>query len=489
MDTAFKVLGEQYLVDTEHVHADWNLMREYPLSEKLLALSHVWRSPGSDQYIIAAKGAPEAIADLCHFDAERLATLTAQVDAATGKGQRVLGVARAHFSLTDGLPSEQHDFTFDYLGLVGLHDPVRPGVADAVAECRRAGIRTIMITGDYPGTARAIASEIGLDHAEGCISGPELEAMPEEELAKRIGSVSVFARMVPEQKLRIIRALKSNGQVVAMTGDGVNDAPALRAADIGIAMGARGTDVAREAAGLVITDDDFNSIVRGVRLGRGIFDNLRKAMSYIIAVHVPIAGMALIPVFVADWPLVLLPVHIAFLELIIDPSCSIVFESEPTDPETMNRPPRVVGEPMFGRRVLTIAALQGVSSLAAVFGIYLWSIITHRPDDVVRALTFATLVVSNLALILVNRSWRLSMLRALVERKNRTVGWILGFASLFLVLLLTVPALRELFRFGAIRAGDALVVLVAGNVAVLWFEIYKFIVSRRSRATGPSILT
>jgi Ca2+-transporting ATPase len=178
MDTAFKVLGEQYLVDTEHVHADWNLMREYPLSEKLLALSHVWRSPGNDQYIIAAKGAPEAIADLCHFDADRLATLTAQVDAATGKGQRVLGVARAHFSLTDGLPPEQHDFTFDYLGLVGLHDPVRPGVADAVAESRRAGIRTIMITGDYPGTARAIASEIGLDHAEGCISGPELEAMP-----------------------------------------------------------------------------------------------------------------------------------------------------------------------------------------------------------------------------------------------------------------------------------------------------------------------
>ena len=481
MDTAFKVLGERYLIDTEHLHSDWELMREYPLSDKLLALSHVWRSPDGDRYVIAAKGAPEAIADLCHFDSERLALLSEQVEAATNDGQRVLGVARAYFRLTDGLPPEQHDFDFDYLGLAGLHDPVRPGVADAVTECRRAGIRTIMITGDYPGTALAIAREISLDHAAGCINGPELEAMSEDELVTRIGSVSIFARMVPEQKLRIIRALKANGEVVAMTGDGVNDAPALRAADIGIAMGARGTDVAREAAALVITDDDFNSIVTGVRQGRGIFDNIRKAMSYIIAVHVPIAGMSLIPVFVVDWPLVLLPVQIAFLELIIDPACSIVFEAEPIDPEIMNRPPLEAGEPMFSFYVLKIAALQGVSVLAAVFGVYWWCLMSGRSDDVVRALTFATLVVSNLALILVNRSWRLSALRALIERKNRTVVWILGVASLSLVLLLTVPSLRKLFRFGPILINDALVVFVAGTFGVMWFEVYKFIASRPSR--------
>ncbi len=473
MDTAFKVLGTQYLAETEHLHADWQLVREYPLSERLLALSHVWRSPDGDRYVIAAKGAPEAIADLCHFDAEQLAALTAQVEEATANGQRVLGVARAYFRLDEGLPPEQHDFDFKYLGLAGLHDPVRPGVADAVSECRRAGVRTVMITGDYPGTALAIAREIGLDHAEGCITGPELETISDEELARRIRSVSVFARMVPEQKLQLIRALKANNEVVGMTGDGVNDAAALRAADIGIAMGARGTDVARESAAIVITDDDFSSIVGGVRQGRGIFDNLRKAMSYIIAVHVPIAGMSLIPVFVARWPLVLMPVQIAFLELIIDPACSVAFEAEPVDPKIMDLPPRGVGEPMFGRRVLTIAFAQGASVLAVVFAVYLWSILTGRPDELVRSVTFATLVIGNLALILVNRSWRLSIWRSFAERTNRTLYWILGVAGVLLVVLLTVPGIRNAFNFGPMSWREWLIALVAGFVGVSWFEVYK----------------
>ncbi len=481
MDTAFKVLGEQYLAETEHLHADWTLVREYPLSEHLLALSHVWRSPEGDQFVIAAKGAPEAIGGLCHLGPEKLTGLTAEVETATANGQRVLGVAKAHFSLVDGLPGDQHDFDFEYLGLAGLHDPIRPGAAEAVNECRLAGIRTVMITGDYPGTALAIAREIGLDHTERCITGLELESMSDEELAGRIGSVSVFARMVPEQKLQLIRALKANGEVVAMTGDGVNDAPALRAADIGIAMGGRGTDVARESAALVITDDDFSSIVGGIRRGRGIFDNLRKAMSYVIAVHVPIAGMSLIPVFVAHWPLVLLPVQIAFLELIIDPACSIVFEAEPADPKVMDRPPRGIKEPMFGRRVLTIAFLQGTSVLAMVFGVYLWGILTGHSDNVVRSLTFVTLVVSNVALILVNRSWRLSVWRSFRERVNRTLYWILGFAAALLVVLFAVPGLRDAFHFGRITWTDGLIALGAGVVGTLWFEVYKALAEARQR--------
>jgi P-type Ca2+ transporter type 2C len=478
MDRAFAELGDNYLAGTEHRHRDWKLVREYPLSEKLLALSEVWRSPDSSRYVVAAKGAPEAIADLCHLDSARTQALTEQVETATARGLRVLAVARASFSQADGLPTEQHHFAFECLGLAALHDPVRPGVPGAVADCARAGIRVLMITGDYPGTALAIARGVGLDHAAGCITGPELETMSDAELARQIRTVSVFARMVPEQKLQLIRALKANGEVVGMTGDGVNDAPALRAADIGIAMGGRGTDVARESAGLVITDDDFTSIVGGVRQGRGIFDNLRKAMSYVIAVHVPMLGMSLLPVFVAGWPLVLLPVQIAFLELIIDPACSIVFESEEIDPQIMDQPPRGIGEPMFGRRALTISALQGLSVMLAVIGVYLWGVLSHRPDDVVRSLSFAALVVGNLALILVNRSWRLSIWQTFRQRRNPTLKWILLLAGTLLVVLLTIPPLRDAFNFGPMTPTEWLVALIAGVIGTAWFEAYKLLARR-----------
>lgn len=473
MDKAFRELGERYLAGTPHAHDDWELIREYPLSEKLLALSHVWRSPDGGQCVVAAKGAPEAIADLCHFTPDQLERLTEQVERATADGQRVLGVAYARFDPGGELPTGQHDFAFEYLGLAGLYDPVRPGVAEAVAECRRASVRTIMITGDYPGTAMAIAREIGLDAASGCITGRELAAMSDDELAQRIRTVCVFARMVPEQKLQLVRALQANGDVVGMTGDGVNDAPALRAADIGIAMGARGTDVARESAALVITDDDFSSIVSGVRQGRGIFDNLRKAMAYVIAVHLPIVGMSLVPVFVADWPLVLLPVQIAFLELIIDPACSVVFESEQIDPKIMDSPPRGLAEPMFGPRVLAIAVLQGLSVFAATLAVYLWSVLGDYSDDMVRSVTFATLVIGNMALILVNRSWRLSIWRTFRQRRNPALKWILSGASILLVTILTVPGLRHAFNFGPLPAAGWGIALAAGLLGVAWFEIYK----------------
>ncbi|MFM9034328.1 MAG: cation-translocating P-type ATPase [Mycobacterium sp.] len=478
MDRAFRELEGRYLSGTARTHPDWELVREYPLSENLLALSHVWRAADGG-YVVAAKGAPEAIADLCRFTDAQRARLTAQVEQATADGQRVLGVARASLPAGAELPADQRDYEFGYLGLAGLHDPVRPGVAEAVAECRRASVRTIMITGDYPGTAMAIARDVGLDTGPGFISGRDLENLTGAALAERIRDVCVFARMVPEQKLQLVRALQADGEVVGMTGDGVNDAPALRAADIGIAMGARGTDVARESAALVITDDDFSSIVSGVRLGRGIFDNLRKALSYVIAVHLPIVGMSLIPVFVADWPLVLLPVQIAFLELIIDPACSVVFEAEQIDPKIMDSPPRAVSEPMFGPRVLTIAVLQGLSVLAAIIAVYLWALRNGYPADSVRSVTFAALVLGNLALIVVNRSWRLPVWHTFRERRNPALKWILLGASALLVTILTVPALRQAFSFGAMPPTGWLVAGAAGLLGVAWFEIYKALGARR----------
>jgi P-type Ca2+ transporter type 2C len=335
MEKAFKELGDRYLAHTEHLHSDWKLLREYPLSPQLLAMSHVWQSADGKLYEIAAKGAPEAIADLCHFTPEQQKIMAVQVSEMAVQGLRVLGVARAslldapppflppHPVLTpEHLPDKQHDFPFQFLGLVGLSDPVRPTVAAAIQECHTAGIRVVMITGDYPETAQTIARQVGLLETGETITGAELDRMSETELQQRIENTNIFARAVPEQKLRIVNALKDKGEVVAMTGDGVNDAPALKAAQIGIAMGQRGTDVARESAALVLLDDDFSSIVQAVKLGRRIFDNLRKAMSYLIAIHIPIAGMSLIPVLF-KLPLVLLPIHVAFLHLIIDPACSL----------------------------------------------------------------------------------------------------------------------------------------------------------------------
>ena len=259
---------------------------------------------------MATKGAPEAIASLCHLDAQQLSEISAQVNLLARQGMRVLGVAKASYHGQEW-PDIQHDFDFEFVGLIGLADPIRPTVPAAIEECTNAGIRIIMITGDYPATAAAIARQINLpgrhDHI---ITGTELDQMDDETLRKRIGDSNIFARMVPEQKLRLVNALKDNGEIVAMTGDGVNDAPALKTAHIGIAMGGRGTDIAREAASLVLLDDDFTSIVRAMRIGRGIFDNLRKAMAYIFAVHIPIAGLSLIPYY---WlPAVFTPVHIVF---------------------------------------------------------------------------------------------------------------------------------------------------------------------------------
>lgn len=478
MEKAIRELGEQSLAQTEHLHQSWALVHEYPLSKELLTLSRVWKSPDGADYVIGAKGAPEAIADLCHFDATQVKDLTRHIGAMAEEGLRVLGVAKACFKETS-LPGLQHDFEFEFLGLIGLADPVRPTVPDAVQECYTAGIRVVMITGDYPGTAQNIAQQIGLMPYDQVLTGPDLDRINDSELQNRINTVNIFARVVPEQKLRLVNAFKANGEIVAMTGDGVNDAPALKSAHIGIAMGGRGTDVAREASALVLLDDDFSSIVQAVKMGRRIFDNIKKAVAYIFAIHVPIAGMSLIPV-IFQWPLVLLPVHVVFLELIIDPACSLVFEAEPEEADVMNRPPRNSQEPLFSRRTLIISLLQGASVLLIVLAVFAIALYRGQGESEARALTFTTLIIANLGLILTNRSWSRTILSTL-RSPNAALWWVLGGAAVFLGAVLYIPFLCNLFRLTTLHFIDLVICLSAGVVSIMWFEGLKMVNGRKRR--------
>jgi len=465
MEKAMKELGERRLAGTEHLHDDWQFQREYPLSPQLLAMSRVWRSPAGSDYVIAAKGAPEAIADLCHLpDSEERAVLMRRIAALAEKGRRVLAVARACFHDDGrGLPTEQHDFDFELLGLLGLADPVRPGVPEAIAECHRAGIRVLMITGDYPGTAQSIARQIGLANTEEVITGPELDRLDDATLAVRMKTVNLFARMVPEQKLRMVQALKSHGEVVAMTGDGVNDAPALKAAHIGVAMGGRGTDVAREAGAIVLLDDAFESIVKGVRTGRRIFDNLKRAMLYIFVVHIPIAGLSLVPVLLG-WPLVLLPIHVVCLELIIDPACTVVFEADEDERGVMNRPPRALDEPLFGRRGLIVGLVQGSAELAVELAVLAWAL-PRLGEQSARAAVFTIMVLCNLGLIFVSRAGGRT-LRATLNAPNRPEAVVTIGALVLVAIALFVPPVTKLFVFAPLPV-DVLGLAVAGAAVSL----------------------
>ncbi len=445
----------------------------HALRPDLLAVTQVW-SDGT----VAAKGAPEAMAGLCRLDdRERHEVLSAAADMAR-QGMRVLGVAEARHEGAD-FPDTPHGYAFRFLGLVGLADPLRAEVPRAIAECATAGVRVVMITGDHPQTAQAIARQAGLPVHEP-ITGSGLAAMGDSQFAAAVRNIDVFARIQPEQKLRLVRALKSHGEVVAMTGDGVNDAPALKAADIGIAMGGRGTDVAREAASIVLLDDDFGSILRTLRAGRRIYDNLRKAMSYILAVHVPIAGLALLPLL-AGLPLLLSPIHIAFLEMVIDPVCSIVFEAEEEEADLMRRPPRRPDAQILSPAVALWSLLQGSLVLAMLGGLYVTALHRNLPADEARTLVFVALVMANLALVVVNRSFGFA-LAGRHRGSNRALLAVFGVAAAILTVATQWGPARDLFQFGdfhlhdlAIAAGGCL-----GLVAVL--ELLKRLLHARLTA-------
>ena len=469
MERAVRSQAESQAGGAQGIYAGLELIRQYGLRPGLLAMTNVWQSRSDAGVMACAKGAPETIAALCHLNPERLAWLHEAVNEMGREGVRVLGVARAVVRERD-LPETQHGFDFDFVGLVGFTDPLRANVPAAVSECRAAGVRVVMITGDYPATAQAIAERAGLE-SSGAMSGEELARLDGAALADRIATVNVFARIMPEQKLRLVEALKAKGEIVAMTGDGVNDAPALKSAHIGIAMGGRGTDVAREASSIVLLDDDFGSIVRTIRLGRRIYDNLRKAMAFIVAVHLPIVGLALLPLLFG-FPLILTPIHIAFLEMVIDPACSIVFEAETDEDDLMSRPPRSPASQILSGRLIGWSLVQGVLAFAAVAASFAGGLAREMPENELRALVFVSLVLTNASLILVNRSFSSSMLKALL-RPNLSLWLLLSGVAAILAVSLTWQPAMELFRFGTLHLDDLGLTFLAGLAVLTVLEVIK----------------
>ena len=467
MEKAIQTFGLRWLEGTEHMHAEWSAEFEYALSPKILAMTRVFRADAPDQHLLATKGAPEAVIDLCHLDPQRANEILARVEAMAARGLRVLGVARGRWK-GQAAPRSQHDFTFQFLGLLGFVDPPRPDVAAAIAECRSAGIRIIMMTGDHPATARAIALEVGLSERPDVLIGTDIDALDDHDLHERLRHTDVCARMQPVQKLRLVQVLRANGEVVAMTGDGVNDAPALKAADVGIAMGERGTDVAREAAAIVLLDDSFASIVAAIRQGRRIYDNITKATRFVFAVHMPIIALALVPTLL-HWPVLLMPVHIVLLELLIDPACSIVFEAEPEAADTMSRPPRGQGVSPFSRQNLLYAMVEGLGFAGLLLAGYAAMLSSDVAAAEARTAVFCTLILGVFLLILANRQPGASLF-ARQPLGNPWLPRMLGGILLLLILALGVPYLAAVMQLVPPGVHMLACMLAMLALAVAWLE-------------------
>ena len=434
------VMGQPELAN--HLHPAWSLVREYELSPALMAMTHLWREADAKHDVVAAKGAPEAIADLCHLDGEELAAVNIAAALMAQQGMRVLGVARARHPVWEPWPNLQHDFDYEFVGLVGLIDPVKPDVPQAIAECHQAGIRVVMITGDHPVTARSIAAQVGIKETD------------------------VYARVTPQQKLDIVESFKASGEVVAMTGDGVNDAPALKAAHIGIAMGRRGTDVAREAASLVLMNDTFNTIVAAIRSGRLITQNLQQALKYTLAIHVPIIVLSMLPVLFG-MPLLLLPVHIAFLELAFNPTCSLVFEAEAANDDLMSSPPMPQTQPLLSLSDVVRALVLGGSLGGLLMLLDAWLLAQGMAVAESRGLVFTAMVSLNIGLVFYYR-------RASVFQKlSKIGGWTLGLTLLSLALILFAPVLASLFAFQSPSLAAWIAIVCCGLIPFVAYRMMR----------------
>lgn len=474
MEKAIRDLGNARLNPESRACRGAEAIRQYPLTPQLLAVTHAHGGAAPGQYFLATKGAPEAIMDLCRLEMHEREALQLQVQEMAARGLRVLGVACGEWEGAE-LPASQRDFTLRFVGLLGLADPLRPTVPQAVQDCHEAGIRVIMMTGDHPVTASAIARQAGLLNPSDVLTGTDIDALDDASLRERLRSAAICARLRPEQKLRLVRALQADGGTVGMTGDGVNDAPALKAADAGIAMGGRGTDVAREAAALVLLDDSFSSIATAIRQGRHADDNIRSAVRFIFAVHAPIVALALVPALLR-WPSLLLPAQIILLELVIDPACSILFEAQPADPQLMRRPPRPTRDSPFALRNMAYGLSQGFG-LALVLLAANWYLLEEGwPTAEIRTTLFVSLVAGLFLLVLVHR-------HSVNVLQNPWLPRLAAAVVLLLSLVLWQPWLRGVMGFVAPSvAGTAWLVLILAAMT-LWLLAVRYVSAVRTGMT------
>lgn len=474
MEKAFQDCAKRFFPNQGSLYPANALVHEYGLSPELPAMTHIWQTNNKpNEYYVAIKGSPEAVMGLCKLSADELQLIQEQTHQLASNGMRVLGVAHAIFTKTqEQWPSSIKEFEFKWLGLTGLKDPIRPEIPLAIKECQTAGIRIVMITGDHAITAQAIAKQAGIDYSS-VLSGAEISNMTDAELCEAVKHTSIFVRIKPDQKLRLVNALKTNQDIVAMTGDGINDAPALKAAHVGISMGQKGTDVAREASSLVLLNDNFSSIVNAIKQGRQIYDNLHKAIIYVIAVHIPIAGSVFIPILFG-YPPLLTPIHILFLEMIIDPACSIVFEMESPEADVMTKPPRDPNSKIFSAANISTAVIQGFGLMAIVLGLYMYLPSIGFSIQVASTISFTSLVLGNLLLIITNRS-KVDHLIKILRKPNRSQKWVVGITTGSLLCLLLIPILRELFQLSIIDMNSLLLIVGSGLLSLAWFEATKWL--------------
>lgn len=427
------------------INSAWEGVKEFPFGNPLPVMGRIVLEHKVP--VAAMKGAPEVVAKLCGFSTEEIDHIKRQVNAMAEKGYRIIGIAEAHVSETRS--NELESIPWTWQGLIGFEDPIRPEVPNAIKTLEKAGIRIIMITGDYPATAKNIAHQIGLNAARTLLEGDDIEALSDDELQGKIQTVGIFARTSPTQKLRIVNALKASGECVAMIGDGVNDAPALRAAHIGVAMGKKGTDVAREASSLVLLNDRFEHLTDAVEQGRRIYDNLQKAMSYIMVIHIPIIILSVLPAWIPNMPIILMPLHIVFLELIIDPVCAIAFENEPVEKNAMLRPPRSMKDSFFSWHKLLSSIGRGLLVSFTVICAYYLSRLGGHQDNEIRTIVFACFILCNLFVIISSLSGTQSII-SLFQGRNKTVVWIILAAIVILLLSLSIPTWMSLFHFAPV---------------------------------------